>query len=464
MDRRKIGSFMCLKSSAFTGVVAGVSLVLAACGAPPSSANAQGTPQQVAATGPVDPFAGVSWQAPAGMKQSDQWDVPCPAACRMYQGASEDNLENWPLVIVHQPAEGTTDAYQQRWTRAYELHNEEKVEVARKFSEPVPGGAMTAIVAYTEEDSGRTRSASMLFIIERDGLLMPVEIAAFDADDFESRIGQAGALMESIVMDPAKAKASVQATNADIANKTSAIEKAYAGGGKTLLYMYTQSGMRTGYGLGGMQLEHYRNSTTYALLPSGVLLTELPDSLRKPDIAKAAASGEVGTWSKAGSGYTVRMPDGATKTLRAVDGGLNDGENHLNLIDPLSPAHLPERYGSASFSTAGGMAVGSETMIASSAEYGLRLARDGTFEQSRDSYTSASGGNFALGTGSDSAVTGRWNYDPAAYTLTLTPSDGSPPVTGPFFCYGCSKSDVRTANWDWNVLGSEKWWAENIED
>lgn len=108
--------------------------------------------------------------------------------------------------------------------------------------------------------------------------------------------------------------------------------------------------------------------------------------------------------------------------------------------------------------------MGSDTFIASRADFLLVLKPDGRFEQSVASYTSASGSSFALGTGNDDLVNGNWMYDPAAYTLTLRPEGGAPVISAPFFCFGCSKADVKTANWDWFVLGQDNWWMANKDD
>ncbi len=435
-------------------------VALAACGAP--SANADPGAGALSAAR-LDPFAGVSWTVPASLELTDAYTVVCPASCKSYQGSSGETRDEWPLVVVHQPVTQSAADYLKRWRAAHLKADDYDPEIANQMSEASGQGNLTGVIAYTEDDSGRTRETSFLLLYETQGVLVPVEVAAFDQEDLESRLSDATALLESVRVDAVNAKANIAAIESGLKAQIAAIDKAYGVGKEAMLFVNTQSGVRPDYGMAGMEIQSYRDTTVYALVPGGALFTEIPDTLRKPDLNAALAENTLGSWSASGSNYAITMPDGSKKTLRRTAQGVNDGEIDLSLVDRLSAAHVPGRFESIAVSSAGGMGVGSDTFIASRADFSLLLKPDGQFEQSVSSYTSASGSAFALGTGNDDLVRGNWRYDPASYTLNLQPEGGAPPISKPFFCFGCSKADVKTANWDWFVFGEDDWWMANIE-
>ncbi len=412
----------------------------------------------------AESFPGVTWTKPRLMITVENWTTHCPAQCIVYEGDEDRGEEAWPLVVVHSPVTGEPSAFYTRWAEAIERGDNETVSLIGNDVRALEDGAsLHAYVAYTEaEGVTRGRDASMLFMYVSKGVIVPIEIKAFDKEDLAERTDDVTAILGSLKLDAAKASAALASDAADLAAKRAAIDKGFAAAGRVKLYMRSEIVIGTTFGLGGLEMTNDRSTTVYALLPGGVMLTALPDTFRKPDLERLKANGDVGSWSKTAAGYALVMPDGSRRSVGLnASGELVDGDESYPLVNPLTSRDLPGRYETLSVSTAGGMATGNATMIATRSDSSLDLGADGRFRQGRESYVSVSGPNIGGGVGNNDVVTGRWTFDPAAYMITLTPDDGTPAVSGLFFCYSCDAATVGDENWDWNVLGGEKWWRAN---
>lgn len=414
----------------------------------------------------ADSFPGVTWTTPSLMIRSEAWSTNCPARCIAYQGDEDRGQDSWPLIVVHAPVTGAADDFFESWSKAIETQSGESVELVGSDSRALEdGNTLYSYLAYTEEAGYGGRDISMLLIHGSGDVLVTLEIKAFDDEDIAGRLDAASAMLESLRVDPARARTAISGDAADLASKAAAIDEGFLAGGRVRLYMQSQIMIGSTYGLGGLQITNDRVTTAFALLPGGVLLTGLPDNFRKPDLVRMKADGEVGAWTKTPAGYAFELPDGTLKSATINKAGeLVIGNETYPLVDPLTAREMPGRYETISVSTAGGLAVGNSTMIASRFDGSLVLQANGQFEQGRDSYVSISGPDIGGGTGSNDLVTGRWTFDPASYMLTLKPDDGTPAISGLFFCYFCDAATINDENWDWNVLGGEKWWRANKDD
>jgi hypothetical protein len=412
-------------------------------------------------------FDGVDWAVPAGLKLADNWTTACPLRCTVYEGTEPTFEDQWPLLIVHEPAT-SADKFLAAWSASHFSEDEFVPQIIQRDTSDIGGGLkMTMILANTEEidpDRPSRASVSVLMMLDNQGVVLPLEIAAFSRDDLALRMNAATELISSAKINPVAAKGAIGKTDAANAAATKAIATGYGRGERLQLYMSSQIQIGNTWGMSGLEMTSTRVSTIYAVLPGGVLLTSIPDSFRMPSIALARSNGTLGSWTKTAAGVDVVMPDGKRKSLRVAGDQLIADDGSHGLIPVLSVKQLAGRYETTTVSSTGGMAVGNPTMTASRADSGLVLGADGRFTQSRDSSTMVSGPNIGGGVGNSETQSGRWTYDGAALMLTLVPDGGEPARSGPFFCYGCDADKITSENWDWNVLGGEEWWRANKEN
>jgi hypothetical protein len=163
----------------------------------------------VALPAAAEGFEGVSWSRPSLMVTADHWSTSCPARCVVYQGDEDRDQESWPLVVVHAPVTGAASAFYSKWASAIERADDETVSPIGNQSSALDTGATLHIyISYTEAEGVTSgRDTSMLFLHEKDGVIVPVEIKSFYKDELGERMDEATAILESLRLDAVMARA-----------------------------------------------------------------------------------------------------------------------------------------------------------------------------------------------------------------------------------------------------------------
>ena len=99
-------------------------------------------------------------------------------------------------------------------------------------------------------------------------------------------------------------------------------------------------------------------------------------------------------------------------------------------------------------------------MTAGRSDAGLELRPDGRYRMDRSSSTYLSAGDVVGSVSGADALEGRWSYDPASWTLTLTPDGRGEPASG-VACHaygGCWDERAARARECEYVLLGRPWW------
>ncbi len=412
-------------------------------------------------------FPGLSWRPPSGMEETDAWSVACPSRCVMYEGAARD--EDWPLIIVHEPIPGTFETFRKMWIAAQARDNPEAVteslgiEAGRLKNERRIEVSMYDLKDDADDDSPQ---AAVLLLLEQDGVIVPVEVYGYDIENVSARLSAASNFLETMRLDPASVKSARAKVDTQISALTAAMNAGYARGEKATLFMNVETGVRNTWTLGGMELLAYREENILAFLPGGVLLEEAPsEGYRRPDLKRLFDTNRLGSWSAVPGGFSVKHADGRSATYKfgAKDGNartLKGPDFNWTEVPRYTVGELAGTYETIDTASAGGMGTGLPTAIFSRADQFLTLTSNRRFEMRREAQTLVSGPNIGGGTSSEETIKGSWTYDPAAYTISLVPDDGSPPIEGPFHGGpGTTPSQMKPGeSLDWRVLDGERWW------
>jgi hypothetical protein len=410
-------------------------------------------------------YAGVSWPPPPGMKLSTAYEQFCPGRCVTYEGNGGVN-DDWPLIRVHEPVVGTTQSALNRLMAAYKA-----------------GGALLKVIKSGEQQVGAVKVSlnvlelrdypddshpnyALLLLLERGGVTLPLELASLNDDDLTGpRFKVLAALADAVKFDPEAVKKDINARDAQFAALTKAIAAGYARGERAVVYDATVAGVQNVYGLGGLTLQAFRNTTTAAFLPGGVFLDRPgePD-YRAPDLRRMGEGELPARWKALKNGYQVTDAQGNINVY--LSGKTATGRSSLETkadndtlweIPRLSAADVAGVFTTISTSSSGGGLMPGSLAINSRSDRELELLPGGQYRSTGSSFTSVAGESLAGGVGNDSAETGRWSYDPASYTLTLKPQSG-PARSGVTYTRTFTPAQRKEKNIDWTLLGSEAWW------
>lgn len=389
----------------------------------------------------------------------------------MLEGKEPQYRSASPWILLHQPVALSPDEAFAQWQSAYKAKTDDSVTV---LSQETQGGGdslahVWQVCCETHCANDANADASLFIVLQAKGLSFPVELQAHRQSDFAGRAPTLSQLIASVRIDSDKGIAAIRrAQAAAIARQTAhdvavakfvkLVNDGYAAGGRAALFFSTEQHVVNRYTYTGLQMQIERNTRALAFLPAGVLIIGVPHNLRHPGFATLATNSRVGSWTKAGNGYSVRLTDGTSQTL------VPDASGRLrwrrSLLWPIA-AYSPKQLigGFASMRTSGGGAGGDGPMVGSQAKFGLTLGADGHYTRDASSFTSVLSSNVTVGAGNKSSLSGTWSYDSASYMLTLTPDDGSAALTGPTFCNLCTRAKNEGPQGDWTVLGNQNWWA-----
>lgn len=415
-------------------------------------------------------FHGVRYAAPPGFVETDSWSHECPGDCIYIEGPEDDE---WPVLILHAPV--TMDAAAAERAFAEGLRQRFGMTVDAKGSRRASLGdyAMTlGLYEYREEydDPGEGDFGNVAFL-EKDGVTVAVEMRAFYFGDLDERSGAYSAFLGSVSFDAVALAAQAKAAAENAERLSASIRAGYARGETARMFLNIDAGVRLELALyGGTNLMAYRTENRLVFLPGGVLIDDSEGEgsgeldYRSPDIAWLTEEGRIGAWVRAGEGYEVTRVDGTKLTYRpgerdGAQTSLSDGETLFWEIPNLAPGRLAGSYHTRSGFSSGG---DGSTMarVDTTSESRLTLGADGRFEMSRDGFVGAFGSSFVLSNQSKGGISGRYDYDPASFMLTLTADDG-PVLRGPMYPGpGGFETHAATREGDWTVLGDEMWWKD----
>ena len=417
------------------------------------------------------PFEGIDWAVPAGMQVAEKSAAKCPDHCVVLEGERPRYQSVSPWILLHQPVALPAERAFAAWQAAYEAKTDDPVTVLSTETQGT-GESVAHVWTVCRESrcaDDEDADASLFIVLQAHGLSFPVELQAHDRFDFGGRAPALSQLISSVKIDADKALAAIRRSKAEavtqqaardaaVAKRTRLVDEGYAAGGKAALYFTTEQHMVNRYTFTGLQMQAERNTEALAFLPGGVLVIGVPDNLRHPNFEQLAARDRVGSWTKAANGYLVSLPDVKTQRLNLDSAGRLSWRKSLLLpIAAYSPKQLVGGY--ASMNSSGGGAGGGDVMVRSHANFALTLGADGRYTRAADSFTAVLSTHVTAGAGKKGSLGGRWTYDPASYMLTLTPDDGSDPLSGPTFCQLCTRSSKDGPTGDWTVLGNQNWWA-----
>jgi hypothetical protein len=413
-------------------------------------------------------FTGMSWTKPAGMVETDGWTTICPERCVVYEGTEED----WPLVIVHEPVTDGLAAFKAKLEAELRKEDPEGSIITEDTRGGVDGDftlTMTLLERKDDPDDGRP-DYSLLLFLETGGVGAPIELFSLNREDLATRTDVLGEIADTLNINAAQIRQARTARNTELATLQKAMEAAYTRGETARLFMNVYAGVRNELAIGGgLNLVSFREENIRAFLPGGVFLDAAPDEgYRKPDLKRLSDEGRLGRWAAIPGGFAVTHADGRKETFRTGppnDGAatLSDSDETFTEIPRYTSKALAGTYETISTFSAGTASYSVATVFTRS-DSALLLSPSGTFEMSRSSFVAASGDSFALSRGpNETNIKGRWSYDPASYTLTLTPTDGSPVLTGPFHGgpFGRPDGIKPGESTDWRVFANEKWWKSS---
>ncbi len=396
----------------------------------------------------ADEFEGARWTVPYALKPS-QISHHCPARCYVYEGRSEPVGAEGPYVIVHEPFAGNLDAFYEVWSRNAAQAKGAPIELIERTKHDIDGvDDLTVITAYTESEASAYggRDAAVLMMFPQGNTLVAVEISALNLTDAQSKFEVAGQIIDTLQFDARKIKPTIKPRPST--NPADAVEAGYLRGLQAKLYLRQEASQRKA-----------RELTMYAFLPGNVVFTGFPNNFRKPDFDEQATREVLGTWRAARDGVIVNLPNGRRAGMTfSEERELLDGDEKFPFIHPLSSNEIVGRYERLEDMplTEDGAVEQEGDEPERVTEY-LELLVDGKFSIDRGRYLSLSD---VIGSGEaaqGARMLGNWEYDFASYTLTLTPHDGTPALSGPFFCYTCTSATVSSGTWEWNVMGDAAW-------
>ncbi len=212
---------------------------------------------------------------------------------------------------------------------------------------------------------------------------------------------------------------------------------AFAAGEPVRLFMVSEVRTQNVFRAGGLQLESHNVDHLLVFLPRGVLL------------GVDAGRSTVGSWRSVADGFEVTVA-GKTTALRLSRG--QNGQNSMTAfgltyreVPRPTDSSLAGRYETMNATSAGGGALAS---VSSYGHQTLLLTPDHRFEKSAASSTTASDNRFVAHAGHSDVLRGKWQYEPASFTLTLEPEGGKPALAGPTF----------QSPSGWSILGQNTWW------
>lgn len=376
-------------------------------------------------------WPGVKWAKPAGMVETDTWSRDCPSDCIMYEGPDDDE---WPLIVVHAPIVGAVATAPEAWRTGLAKRTEETVERLGEQKTTHAGDVQLVMAMYeqrTSYDDPGDGTFSVVGFASKGNVSVPVELKSLNKRDLEGRIKVLSTAIGSVAIDPVIAASGKQAFDNDLKTKAAAIAAGYARGEQAEMFLNVEAGVRNEFRVGGLQLIAYREENRLLFLPGGVFIDSHDDvkDYRTPDLAWLKGQKLLGTWTKACDTYRVVKADGAIETYRPgkKDGAqpslTMDGDRTYWQIAHISAADLVGTYASIDTSTSGG---GSSNlaMVASRSDKKLRLLPGGQFQMSRDGWVGVVGGNVTISGNGTNAVSGKYEYDPKSWMLTLRGDDG----------------------------------------
>ena len=402
-------------------------------------AHAQDTTESVAAqaygaaTDSVDQLDHVRIAPPAGTQPAPAYGGVCVWRCVVFE--TRDGRD-WglPFIVVHQPFALSGEAMLDAFIAAKDGSEDYRVfDVSdRRSGAPGDGSRLVMQTVWAERDYEDSGDPSILTAIERDGASVLVELHGRVRSDLAEQQQAYAALMSSVSFDGAAVAASSRARSEGLTAAGRALERGYAEGGAVQLY--TRYEVRTLLmpgmdGMATMNVQHDRD--TLALLPGGVALEETPDDgFRSPDLAALYGAAAPTRWTREGRGIALTGEE-ATVRLTRRDGTLvpQGGGRAWQPVARLDPDDLVGAYTYGSLNAMGGAMGG---MAVSARDGDMTLRADRTYAARRASFGGASAGGGSARSSREATETGRWAFDPASYTLTLTPDDG-PPVAVPAF-------------------------------
>ncbi|OLV20290.1 hypothetical protein [Deinococcus marmoris] len=404
-------------------------------------------------------YAGVTWTDPAGMKLSDS-DHDCPSRCVVYEGKDDQ----YPLLRVHEAVIGSAPQTLKTllaWMKSSQGETVKVIENA--FTEAVvKDGAVTAYFYLLDRgdspDDGSPDS-SLFLLLEQGGVTVPIEQYGLSRGQLGDNTKTVLGLVNSVKLNPAAIKKDLTARTAAFTQAAQALKNGYARGEKVKLYTWSESGVRNVYTPSGMQLQAFNNTGSLAFLPGGLFLEDARDDLRGPDW-RAVGDGELpARWKSVGGGYQVTLPNGKTtlyKIEKVAQARIRQGNRTYTEIPALSAKDVIGTF-STKYASTSGMG---DTAVNSSGNLDVKLLPNGRYEDRSDSYTSVISSNVTAGSGGKKATGGKWAYDPASYTLTLSPDGGGKQS-------GLTYTEVFTpaarqikgeGSVDWLFMGRTGWW------
>lgn len=408
-------------------------------------------------------FEGVTWQDPAGMELTSGIVSSCPSRCLTYRG-SGDSKDWWPILRVHEGVIGPAQTALNRLSAA--LKRDGSVLRVLKDGKEQVGTVTVRLLTLEIKDYAEDSSPdfAVVLLLEQGGVTLPLELHAFGQSDLTGpRFAALAALADTVKLSPEVIKKDVLARDAEFARLAKAMADGYAKGERAQVYDYSDSGVRNEFSGGGLQLVAYVNTSTAAFLPGGIFLDRPgePD-YRAPDLRRMGKGELPARWRSVPGGFEVTAPDGAVTryTFGKVAGAqrsLTKNNETFWEIPRLKAADLTGIFSSISTSSSGGPLAPNNFAVYSRSDADLQLLPDGRYRSSNQSFTSVSASNVAGGTGQNTAAGGRWSYDPASYTLTLTPGGGGQ-RTGPTYTHTFAPDARQKGSIDWTLLGDDRWW------
>ncbi|THF66712.1 hypothetical protein E7T06_20640 [Deinococcus sp. Arct2-2] len=408
-------------------------------------------------------FAGVAWQDPAGMEVSTSFLTSCPARCLTYRGSGNSD-DWWPLIRVHEGVIGTAQTALNRLSAA--LKRDGSMLRVLQDGEQQVGAVKVRLLTLEIKDYADDSSPdfAVVLLLEQGGVTLPLELVALDREELAGpRFAALAALADTIKLSPEVIRKDVTARDAQFARLTKVITDGYANGERAQVYDSSDSGVRNEFNGGGLQLVAYRDTSTAAFLPGGVFLDRPgePD-YRAPDLRRMGGGELPLRWRGVSGGFEVMAPDGKVTLYKfgkvaGAQRSLTQNNETFWEIPRLGAADLTGIFSSISTSSSGGPMAPNNFAVYSRSDSDLELLPGGRYRSSNQSFTSVSASNVAGGTGQNTAAGGRWSYDPASYTLTLTP-DGGGVRTGPTYTHTFAPDSRQKDSIDWTLLGDDRWW------
>lgn len=405
-------------------------------------------------------YVGVTWTDPTGMKLSDT-NHNCPGRCVVYE---QEKSYSYPLLRVHEAVIGSGPQTLKTLMAWMKDSGGETVKVIEKAldKDVVNVGPVTAYFSLLTRGDGPNDSRpdySLLVLLEQGGVTVPLEQFGLKKADLEAHIKEMLELLNSVKLDPAAIKKDLTARDAAFTQAAQAVKNGYARGERVRLYTWSESGVRNVYTPSGLQLRAFNNTGSLAFLPGGVFLEDARDGYRTPDL-RATGNGELpARWKSVGGGYQVTWPDGKTtlyKLEKGTQSRIRQGNRTYQEIPALSAKDVIGTFSTKYSNTSGT----GGTAVNSSGNLDVKLLPNGRYEDRSDTYTSVISSNVTAGSGDKKATGGKWAYDPASYTLTLSP-DGGGKQSGLTYTQvftPAARQIKGEGSVDWLFMGRTGWW------